>query len=136
MKRIYFIFMFIIVSWINWAETSNEFVNNFIKYFNQGDIDTKIQIVETAIKRIDVNMGPFYHVVVDYSVEFPEVIRNNPSMGKILIDSLKEIERLDYRESNSSVFKLFLGATTSTIQLAALDALKVIGEEDKKIFPD
>ncbi|MBN2531460.1 MAG: hypothetical protein JXB88_01140 [Spirochaetales bacterium] len=133
MKRIWNIFIFLLVFQPCMAEQSNALVSNYIDYFKKGDVETKIQIIETAVKLEDVNMGPLYHVAVNYALDSPDVVKQNPALGGILIISLDEIGKLNYTESRFSVLKLFDVAITSTIQVSALNALKVIGKGDNEI---
>jgi hypothetical protein len=117
-----------------WAETSDELVNNYVKYFKKSDLDTKIEIVETAVKLEDTNFGPLYKEVLDFILNDPDIVKKNPSMGRILIYSLKEIEEWKYIEARISVLKTFQTGTSSTIKIAALDALLVVGKEDPEII--
>ncbi|MBN2441373.1 MAG: hypothetical protein JXJ04_08500 [Spirochaetales bacterium] len=134
MKRITIILIFIMLFQLCWAETSDDLVNNYVQYFKKGDLETKIEIIETAIKLEDVNFGPLYKEVLDFILNDPDVVKMNPSMGRILIYSLNEIEAWKYKEARISVLKTFESITTSTIRIAALNALIAVGKEDTAII--
>lgn len=133
MKRICIFLVLMMVFQFCPAETSNTLVSNYVDYFKKGDVETKIQIIETAVKLENVNMGPLYHVCIDYALDNPDVVKKNPALGEIVITSLEEIGKLNYTESRFSVLRIFNDAITSSIEIAALNALKVIGKGDKEI---
>jgi hypothetical protein len=134
MKRINIIFIFFLIGYICPAETSNTLVSNYIEYFIKGDVDTKIRVVETAVKLDGVNMGPLYHEVINYALDSPEVVKKNPALGEIIIISLDEIGRLNYTEARLSVLRLFNDTIATTIQISALNALKVTGIGDSTVI--
>ena len=73
-------------------------------------------------------------MVIDFFLNDPDIIKKNPSVGRILIYSLNEIEEWKYKEAGQSVLDLFLIDTTTTIKISALNALLVTAKGEIELI--
>ncbi|MBN1699472.1 MAG: hypothetical protein JW881_18265 [Spirochaetales bacterium] len=115
-------------------DTKDAIVGNYIRYFNQGDIDTKISIIENSFRLKDVNMGPLYHEAVEFIIGNIGLLNSAPAVGSMIIDSLKKIEEIPYREARYSVLKLVQVDDTGVTRTYALDTLAVIAKGDRNVI--
>jgi HEAT repeat protein len=115
-------------------DTAEKMVENYIRYFNQGDIETKVRIIDNSLRLENVNMGPLYHEAVEFIIGNIRLLKTMPAVGSMIIASLKKIEEIPYREARYSVLKLVQDDFTGITRNYGLNALAVIAKGDRSVI--
>jgi hypothetical protein len=135
MKRMFIIVCFLcMIQGVYTQDTSEKLVENYIRYFNQGDVETKISIIDNSLRLENVNMGPLYHEAVDFIIGNINLLKSMPSVGTMIIVSLNKIEEIPYREARYSVLKLVQDDYTGITRNHGMNALAVIAKGDRSVI--
>lgn len=137
MKKLFYLsFIIYLVHSAVYSEDNN-LSDTYIKYFQKGELETKIEIIKKAVNIKDTNMGPLFHEALGFitlNASRLKMLKTSPAVGEMVILSIQKIGEIPYKEARYTLWKLYQEDDTTIIRINILDTLSNVAKGDKNII--
>ena len=119
---------------ISGAQDSNILLNAYKRNFNRAEqLETKMKILQDSAETDSLEMGPLYHLAVDFVVDQSDLLLADSTMKELALLAIGLAKESEYTNARYSLWRLFTIETDMVLRIGILDTLSTIGRDDKKI---
>jgi hypothetical protein len=134
MKIKYLITCFLFISINSFAQNESSKLGAYMKNFNKGDTQVKLQLIEEAAGLDSPALGPLFKSAVDYAVSNSSQLNTDNYLKRFSIIAVNECADLNVENAKYPVLRLFNETNDFALQEATLKALAVLGKTDSAII--
>ncbi len=127
------IVLLIVVTTALSAQDQTDILKAFQKNFLRGNLNTKIQVLQDAATRSDVDMGPLYHQALRFVIDNAAIFENDSIARELGVLAVRLIGISEYRDALFSLWEYFSAGNQSSIRVAVLNTIGSLAPVDPRL---
>ncbi len=133
MRRVFSALLLLLVAAALPAQEQSDILRSFQKSFVRGNLNTKIQVLQDAATRNDVDMGPLYHQALDFIIDNANIFENDLVARELGILAVRLIGISGHNEALSSLWEYFTVDNTTSVRIEVLNAIGNLTPVDTRL---
>lgn len=115
------------------AQDQADILRAFQKNFVRGNLNTKIQVLQDAATRTDVDMGPLYHQALEFVIDNASIFESDLVARELGVLAVRLIGISEYGDALYSLWEYFTADDERSIRIAVLNAIGSLAPVDPRL---
>jgi hypothetical protein len=123
----------IVVATVVSAQEQTDILRAFQKNFVRGNLNTKIQVLQDAATRSDIDMGPLYHQALQFVIANASIFESDLVARELGILAVRLIGMSGYNDALYSLWEYFTADDERSIRIAVLNGIGSLAPVDSRL---